>query len=165
MTIKYKNNLIDGVRFILFTIPRSRTYLILGLFFFLLQFYRTARITFYLDTPVWANTIVLIFSVLFWMLILFSLLILLNIIVLYFNKKFFYEKSIRLSDEGIQSLTKGAKSEFEWSYLSKVKATKKLILMYTDDQCAFIIPRDAFSSKDQADEFFNYASSQMQKLG
>ena len=163
MEVSYKNNLLDGVYYLFHTLPRSRTYQVLTAIFLISQFYLHGRSVLSMDYSLLTRLIVLFIFVSVTFIIFLALLFVLQIVILSLNKKFFAEKAVQLTEEGVKIVTLGAKTELTWEYLNRIDFTQRLTFFYTDDTCAFIIPSRAFASEDEEDDFLDYAEEKMEE--
>lgn len=85
-------------------------------------------------------------------------------IAIYFgNRKIYQDMTLQLSDAGIVHTARGIRSEFEWSSLERIVATRRLIVLRISDAAALSVPRRAFTTEAEATQFIEYASSRMSR--
>ena len=163
MEVKCKNNFLDGIDFFLYTLPRIRIYQIIVLLFVVEIFFISRPVLLKPGRAVVVSIITYVIMTAPVVLGLFLLLLVVNIAALLFNKRFFDEKTIGLSETGVKVIVPGQRSETDWGYFKKVKLTKRLILFYTNERCALFVPKRSFSSQSIATEFYQYALSRAGK--
>jgi hypothetical protein len=61
--------------------------------------------------------------------------------------------SIRIDAGGFHKTSNGEPNALDWSQVHEVVATKSSILIFTNRNCAVMIPKSAFASRDAADAF------------
>lgn len=79
------------------------------------------------------------------------------------DKGILTEHKISLSENGITEITAVNRSESSWNGISNVVQTKCFIFIYTSKRASHVIPKRAFPSKEDSDNFFQYALNQWQK--
>ena len=61
--------------------------------------------------------------------------------------------SIRIDKGGLHRTSNGEPSALGWNEVHEVVATKSSILIFTNRNCAVMVPRSAFASREAADTF------------
>lgn len=70
------------------------------------------------------------------------------------------QRNIEITDTEVTSSTKLTRTTMTWAAVHDVRETRKTILLFTNKKCAFIIPKKAFASPEDAVHFFKFARSQ-----
>ncbi len=63
------------------------------------------------------------------------------------------KNSIRIDYEGLHKTSNGQASDFAWNKVHAVVDTRSSILIFTNRNCAVMIPKSAFATHDAADAF------------
>jgi hypothetical protein len=69
------------------------------------------------------------------------------------------EHSLRFDSEGVSGKTAVSEGTIRWTGVLDIVETKKYFFMFVDTAVAFIIPKRAFASPADADQFFSTATS------
>ena len=71
--------------------------------------------------------------------------------------------TLELTERGIVSSGAHTCGEYDWEYLRGVQEVDGLLLLYVRQQQAYIVPRRAFATAEEADAFRDFALSQWQR--
>ncbi len=66
--------------------------------------------------------------------------------------------SIRIDAGGLLKTSNGEPNALDWTQVHEVVATKSSILIFTNRNCAVMVPKSAFASRDAADAFAQSAT-------
>jgi hypothetical protein len=94
--------------------------------------------------------------------LLLLLILLLYLIVILFNLRgsnpaIFTSHTVTLSDIGITEITPVSRSEQTWNSVHEIQHNRDFIFLYIQRNAAHVIPRSAFSSKENAEMFLQKA--------
>jgi len=67
---------------------------------------------------------------------------------------------VRADPRGVNKTTGGVESHTKWRDFTGVVETKKTVLLFTNRNCAAIVPKSAFASPVEADAFAAFAKAQ-----
>jgi hypothetical protein len=79
------------------------------------------------------------------------------------NMAFMAERTITLGEDSFISETSFAHSEYKWPMVQKLARTGSHIFLYLNKDSAVIVPRRAFESASQCDEFYDYCQSKTRR--
>jgi YcxB-like protein len=71
--------------------------------------------------------------------------------------------TVTLTENGVNEVTPAGNSDQNWKSILEVRRTSKFILIYTQTHAAHVIPLNAFTSSQAADEFYDFALSAFKK--
>ena len=75
------------------------------------------------------------------------------------NKTFLTDNTIELTENNIITENRYGRSEFVWDIVQKVKYTRRLILIYTAQSKAIIVPKRVFTNSQEWTAFCNFLES------
>jgi hypothetical protein len=157
MKISYRNNFLDLIRFNISHV--SRTPILLGIFGFL--FLVLTQISWEAVAKISVDSI--LFKILFffmlealWVILIafFALLIIILSNLSKMNKTVLTDTILTLGSDGITSESQFGRSELKWNAIQKVVRNRSYIFMYVVQHGAIVIPRRAFGTSDQWEQFW-----------
>jgi len=157
MKISYRNKFLDLIRFNIFHL--SRTPIMLGIFGFLLLVLTQITWEGVAESSVDSIFIkILFFSIVeaLWVILIafFALLIIILSNISKMNKTVLADTVITLGSDGITSESQYGRSELKWNAIQKVVRTRSYIFMYVVQHGAIVIPRRAFSTGGEWEQFW-----------
>ena len=157
MKISYRNTFLDIIRFSIFQSLRSP--IVLGAFGFLLLVMTQITWEGVAESSVDSLFIKILFFTIaeaLWVFLmaLFALLIILLSNISKMNKTVLADKVITLGSDGITSESQYGHSELKWNAMQKAVRTRSYIFIYLMQHGAIVIPRRAFNSNDESEQFW-----------
>ena len=157
MKISYCNNFLDLIRFNIFHV--SRAPIPLGAFGFLflgltqISWEGVAKSS--VDSTPFKILFFFILEALWVILIaFFALLIIILSNLSKMNKTVLTDTVLTLGSDGITSESQFGRSQLKWNAIQKVVRNRSYIFMYVAQHGALVIPRRAFSTSDQWEQFW-----------
>lgn len=65
--------------------------------------------------------------------------------------------TVTISENGVNEITPAGASNQNWKSIVEVRRTQRYILIYTQLHAAHVIPLNGFTSREEADDFYNFA--------
>ena len=81
------------------------------------------------------------------------------------NKPFFADKFIELTENNIITESRYGRSELAWGIVQKLKRTRHVILIYTGQSVAIVIPKRAFTNEQDWDAFYSFLETHRKSRG
>jgi hypothetical protein len=165
MKITYHNTVRDRLAFAAFHLPRSPMIILITVGFFLFITFESIIP----DIPKDKSLAFQIFYVIIAEAIQASIIFAVwTVIVLVGtiskkNKTLAAERTLTFSEDSFVSDTSFAHSEYKWPMVQKLARTGSHIFLYLNKDSAVIVPRRAFESSSQWDEFYDYCQSKTRR--
>jgi hypothetical protein len=155
MTIHYRNTFPDVVHFVMYHYPRMRAmqvFIILSFLVLCWLFWGTAP-----------SDLGAIGRLIYYFLMFLPFIVVLVIIVPVvtilgmvskMNKTFLTEHTMTITPDSLVEQTKYAKAEWHWRGIQAVRRTGQHLFLYVGQHSAHIVPRRAFASESERDQFY-----------
>jgi hypothetical protein len=155
--ISYRNKFLDILRFSIFHYSRSP--IVLGAFGFLLLVLTQITWEGVAESSVDSIFIKILFFTFveaLWVFLIafFALLIIILSNISKMNKTVLADTVLTLGSDGITSESQYGRSELKWNAIQKAVRTRSYIFIYLMQHGAIVIPRRAFSTNDEREQFW-----------
>ena len=170
MTLSYRNTFRDRLAFAAYHVPRNPLVLLMAVGFFLLVTFTSlvpAVRDLPADKPAFVRVLAFIFVELLLVLLIIAFwgVIILLTMISRRNKPFFCDKTITLGEEVFVGESQYGRSETRWTMVQKLARTRRYIFIYLSQENAIVLPRRAFESSTQWDEFYDICDQRTKRAG